>query len=119
MSSDNNAAKHSRLGGVGLDAAASLQCPVFVLHCPHIPPLCRPVILQLELLVLGNLFLVSGDIHTCEQEDEVLYLLNTAIFVYFLVAYFNFISKISSWLAVTSTNVYKKVGYSTFQEVFL
>lgn len=61
-------AGHSRLGGVGLDAAASLQRPVLVLHGPHVPALGRRIILQLELLVLGNLLLVGSDVHTWEQE---------------------------------------------------
>jgi len=46
----------------GLDAAASRQAPVAILGGAQGPAVCRPVVLQLERLVLAHLILVGRHI---------------------------------------------------------
>ena len=56
---------------VGLDAPARLEGEVLVLHRPHVPPLGRRLELQLEGLVVADLVLVGGDVHTCNFKRGV------------------------------------------------
>jgi hypothetical protein len=47
-----------------LDATASFQSPVAVLHSAYVPSLGRAIELQLESLMVRDLILVSCYIHT-------------------------------------------------------
>ena len=53
---------------VGLHAPARLEGEVLVLHRPHVPPLRRRLELQLEGLVVADLILVGGDVHSCNSK---------------------------------------------------
>lgn len=53
-----------------LDSSGGLECPILILHSADVPTLGSLIKLKLECLVIGNLVLIRGYIHTLTKNAK-------------------------------------------------